>query len=103
MNNLDDLQKKLSNLNEDVVSASHPRSLPLKELLNPAFMRRFTRFPCVDDFFENSGIPIESQEDFDRLGGDTMDAFVQSTTDFSSWDEMLEEAAAEYLSDNLIF
>lgn len=87
---LDDLAKRAENLNGE-------RSISLDELLSPAFMKLHTEYSSGDDFFKAGGFEFGSQEEFEKIPEDMLNGFVEKSTDFLSWDEMLEEAVERYM------
>ena len=93
---LDDIQNRAQNLN-----GSH--SVPVSELLSPNFMQRNTKFETFDAMLEASGFKAETQAEFDAIPDDKWNVFIASTTRFSSWQAMLEEAGAEWVKKGLGF
>lgn len=62
------------------------------------FMEHNTQFFCIEDFFEAIG--VTSQEALERLPLENWEQLVQKTTNFSSWQEMLDSAGQEYSLNN---
>lgn len=92
---LDKIKRELKKLERKAERAGGVRSVPLNELLTPSFMSRYTYFESVEEMFEKSDYPINSQEDFESIPQDNWDAFVNANTLFSSWQEMLNAAMME--------
>ncbi len=67
----------------------------LSELFPDSFMKERTQYSSIEELFENglflSG-PDQSADEED------IDGHIFITTDFSSWEEMAETAAKEYLA-----
>lgn len=80
-----ELDKKLESLSGNV---------PLDELLNSNFMRKYTQFQTAQEFADTSSF------DFSNIGSidsNDLDKFVSAHTKFTSWQEMLNHAAAEWI------
>ena len=80
-----ELEKKLENLSGNV---------PLDELLNSSFMRKYTQFQNAQEFVYASSFDFSNIESIDSNG---LDKFVTAHTKFSSWQEMLNHAGAEWI------
>lgn len=91
------LQNSLKKLENNVKKISNEGKIPFVELFNYDFMHKNTNFDSIDDFFKYSDIEIESQEDFSKLGEETLDKAVIKFTRFSTWEEMLKKAIEEHL------
>ena len=80
-----ELDKKLESLSGNV---------PLDELLNSNFMRKFTQFQTAQEFADTSSFDFSNIESIDS---NDLDKFVSAHTKFTSWQEMLNHAAAEWI------
>ena len=80
-----ELEKKLENLN---------RNVPIDELLNSNFMRTYTQFQTAQEFADASSFDFSNPESIDS---NDLDSFVSDHTQFSSWQEMLNQAGAEWV------
>ena len=69
-----ELDKKLESLSGNV---------PLDELLNSNFMRKYTQFQTAQEFADTSSFDFSNIE--------------SAHTKFTSWQEMLNHAAAEWI------
>ena len=100
----DDLQKQLSNLEKaanEVAEKYNGSIVDISELLTCDFMEAHTEYSDYAEWFEDGGYLLESQEDFDALSEKDIDSYVQKTTDFDSWEDMLGEAATEQITKDL--
>ena len=80
------------------------QKVPLGELFSVSFMARHTRYPSIDAFMEAAGADSEEKVRaiFDDPNADTdFNRFVAANSSFSSFSEMLEAAAAEYVRKQL--
>lgn len=93
---LDKLQDKLKDMQRRASALHGTRSVPISEMLTPAFLRKHSRFGSTDEMFAASGFQVESQEDFEKIPDAEWDAFVSKATTFRTWKAMLGAAAADY-------
>ena len=98
---LDQLQRKLDELQRKVEKVGGVRSVPIDEFLTSTFLSRFTNFTSLEELFEKSGYTVVTQEDFDQIPQDEWDAFIARNTLFSSWQDILNHAAAERIKQQL--
>ena len=80
-----ELDKKLESLSGNV---------PLDELLNSNFIRKYTQFQTAQEFADTSSFDFSNIE---SINSNDLDKFVSAHTKFSSWQEMLNHAAAEWI------
>ena len=80
-----ELDKKLESLSGNV---------PLDELLNSNFTRKYTQFQTAQEFADTSSFDFSNIESIDS---NDLDKFVSAHTKFTSWQEMLNHAAAEWI------
>ena len=73
------------------------------ELLTPGFLAKHTRFLSKDEMFEASGFNIQTAEDFEKIPDEEWDDFVQQSTPFATWNDMLSAAGAEWVQKKLGF
>ena len=74
-----------------------PQLVDFDEVFETSFMRRYTKFRSFDKFLNGGKFRITSQQDFEALPEEIMDAHVRATTRFSSWQEMLDVATDKYV------
>ena len=79
------LEKKLESVSGNV---------PLEELLNSNFIKTYTQFQTAQEFADASSFDFSNLESIDS---NDLDIFVSEHTKFSSWQEMLNHAAAEWV------
>ena len=100
---LDTLQRDLRRLADRARALDGTHNVPIGELLSPSFVRAHVR-GCwtLEEWFEKSGFKIESVDDFKAIPDAEWDAYVQSSTSFSSWQAMLQAAGAEMVKTKLL-
>jgi hypothetical protein len=103
MDGFDDLKRNLDQLAQRAQKLDGEHSVPMRELLTPAFLEGHTsgRFTSWEQWAGEAPFKIDSQEDFDRLPQEEWDAYVRSTTSFSDGKEMLKAAGVQYLQAKL--
>jgi hypothetical protein len=89
---LDELRSKLNDLASKTQTLAGQHDVPLRDLLNPEFMVRHTRFGNINDMFAASGFNIESREDLAAVPDEQWDEFIRSVSTFSDWQSLLGEA-----------
>ena len=80
-----ELDKKLESLSGNV---------PLDELLNSNFMRKYTQFQTAQEFADTSSFAFSNIESIDS---NDLDKFVSAHTKFTSWQEMLNHTFVDSL------
>ena len=66
-------------------------------------MQHHTSFSSIDELFEAANFKIHNNDDIVKIPDDKLDAYISKHTDFSSWQEMLDEASSEYALEKLSF
>lgn len=95
------LRSKVQALLEPLDAQASSPGIALQELLSPAFMAIHTRFERFEDMFETGGFSVISQEACDRLCGGPWDGFIRATTQFASWEDMLQSACSHWMARKL--
>lgn len=72
----------------------------LGEIFTPEFMRLYTQFESIEELLSAGGFVINSEEDYEAIPDEDIDAHIAKTTNFQSWKEMLTEATDTYLNKN---
>lgn len=93
----DDMRRKFDTLQRRANNLSGP--VAFEDLFPPEFMRRYTDCKTIDELF--SDLPLESQDDFEKLPVSELDNRVQAKTRFTSWESMKAKAAEEYMERRL--
>lgn len=99
LDGFDELLKGLENL-EKQAQELDGKQIPINDLLNVSFMKKYTSFSNIDGFLEAGGF---SQEDSETIPDDELDVYVRKNTNFDSWDDMLTAAYEEYISEHFGF
>ena len=80
-----ELDKKLDSLSGNV---------PLDELLNSSFMRKYTQFQTAQEFADSSSFDFS---DIESIDSNDLDKYVSAHSKFSSWQEMLNQAGVGWI------
>lgn len=99
---LDEFQRKLTQLAKNAEKLDGKHSVPVTELLTPAFVSKHTRFSSADELFEKSGFKIEGPEDFAAIPDAEWDNYIRSISSFSGWKAMLSEATGAWTKKRLV-
>lgn len=75
---------------------SETTEISLGELLTDEFMQEHTSFSSIDELFESAGFTVETEEDLAAIPEDILDNHIAKTTSFDNWEDMLDEAVAEF-------
>ena len=78
------------------LSGELPRQVAFEDLFDTAFMRRYTKYRSFEKFLAGGQFDIHTQEDFEALPEEQMDAHVRRVTQFTSWKEMIDTATDIY-------
>ena len=98
---LDAFQRQLDDLAKRAEDLNGKHGVPLGELLTDSFVAKHTKFSTFDDLLKASGFPCETLEEFEAIPQDEFDKHISATSDYSSWQEMVDDAAAEYIARKL--
>lgn len=70
----------------------------LDEIFNKGFMNQHTDVNNIGEFFVSGGFLPEDMQEICALPREELDAYVRQHTDFESWDQMLNIAVDELLT-----
>ena len=65
-------------------------------LLTDSFVSKYTKFASSQQMFSECGFKIYSAEDFEAISAEEWDTFIAGSSEFDTWDEMLQTAVKEY-------
>ena len=77
--------------------------VPLPKLFNPAFMKKYTRYPSFDALLAAGEYDVQTAEDFKAIPDDEWDRHIRASTRFRSWQEMQNHAGTEWTAKQLGF
>ncbi len=76
---------------------TEPKLIDFDDIFDVGFMRKYTKYRSFDKFLSGGRFGITCQKDFEDLPEEKMDSFVQKSTKFKSWQEMLDFATDKYI------
>lgn len=91
LNNFDAKSNILDKAAENLES-----SISFTELFTSEFMKLYTQYDSIEELLSSGGFEVNSEEDYEAIPDEDIDAHVSKTTNFSSWREMLTEAVEAY-------
>ncbi|WP_331463459.1 MULTISPECIES: hypothetical protein [Lachnospiraceae] len=100
---LDELEKQLKQMEKGAKELDGTHSVPFGELFTPSFMKKYTSFSSMDELLNAGGFKVESQEDFKNIPEDEFDKHIATSTNFSTWKDMLGKASQQYAAKKLGF
>jgi len=100
---LDKLQKQLKQIETNAKKLEKTKTIAFDDLFISSFMRKYTNFSTFDEFLKAGNFIVNTQEDFEAIPDHEMDVHVSKTTSFSSWENMLNKATEDYVSNKLGF
>jgi len=86
------LEKTLNKMQKNLEEYESGKEIGFSELFNPSFMKKYTKFSTIEEFFEKSPFKVENQEDFKNLDEKEFNKYISETTQFTSWEEMKGKA-----------
>lgn len=66
-----------------------------EEMFPPSFMRKYTNYTNIVDFFDDCGFPYETKEQFEAIPDKEFDSYVNRVTNFKSWEDMMKSGATD--------
>lgn len=100
---LDNLKKKFTQMQKAAEELERTKSISFDQLFTSAFMQKYTNFLSFKEFLKAGNFDVNSQEDFEAIPDEELDAHVKNSTKFSTWKEMLNEATKIFISKKLGF
>ena len=97
----DDIQKQLKQLQQQAKELDGTQEVPFGELTTNEFMRSYTQFETIDEFFDASEWSIDTMDDLEPIPEEHLNRYVDEYTEFPDWHAMMEKAGAEYVARRL--
>lgn len=94
-NKLNQMQKSAEELDGSTVA--------LNDLFTKSFMNKYTNYSSFDELLESGNFIVNSQEDFDNIPDSELDLHISQNTKFNTFQDMLDEAGADYALKQLGF
>lgn len=97
MQGFDQFRHRLRKLEDNLADLAGEHSVPANELFSADFMRRHSKYASFDAMVQASPFEVASAEDLEAIPDDEWDAFVRSSTQFDSWEQMMGRASEEWM------
>jgi len=104
-NDLSDLTNHLKQMQKTARELDGPQRITFKDLFPVSFMAMHTKLTSISDWF-NAYEPFADTPDdkFDEMiSTKEFNTYITNTTDFHSWEDMVDAATSEYISKKLGF
>lgn len=99
----DDLERQVADMSNAAKTLEGNYEVNLDELFSPEFMTRYTKYPDIETFFEESPWDLKTDNDFEDIPEDEFSEYVSKNTVFDSSDEMVQKAGQEWVATKLGF
>ena len=99
---IDEFQKEIAKFEERLDKLSEKTSIKFSEMFTSEFMSQYTDFATLDEMLDNFGYADFSQEEFEAIPDDEINAKVASHTKFSTFQEMLDKCCELYCERQLM-
>ena len=96
---LEELQKELDDLGRKAEALNGEHKIPINELFTTSFMQQHTNFISIDALIEAGNFKVEPTDDLETIPG--WDEHIAKSTRFANWQEMMEQASAEWAKKQL--
>lgn len=100
---LREVERKLDELARKAKALDGTNHVPLTDMFPPTFMQKYTSFETLEAMLTAGGFTAGTQEEWDAIPQEQLDAFVAQHSRFGSWQEMLNTGGTEWASRQLGF
>ncbi len=97
----EDLADDLEELGNRAEELTGENDVPISELFDPSFMKKYTEFDSLDEFFQESPWTVETEDDLDEIPDGPFNEYVREHTMFSNQEDMMGTATEEWVGDQL--
>lgn len=94
----DELRDSLKDFERKARNLRGTHAVSFDKLFPKSFMEKHTGFPSFDEFLKAGNFVVNSTEDFEAIPKDVWNQYVSHASDFTSWDDMLNQAINAYFS-----
>ena len=95
------LDKVFDELNQKAEQLSG--SYDFDEIFPKSYMQSVSKYDSIEDFLKASPETITNAEEFEKADEAVLDVFVSENTNFSTWQEMLNDATTQLVVEKLKF
>lgn len=94
----DEVMARLDQLKRRAKEIDGEHAVPASELFTPEFMLRHSSLSTFDALIKAGGFAVARPEDFGAIPEDEWEKCVRMNTRFTSWAQMLDVAAGEWVA-----
>lgn len=73
------------------------------EIFPKSYMQSVSEYDSIEDFLKASPETITNAEEFEKADEAVLDVFVSENTNFSTWQEMFNDASSQFVIEKLRF
>ena len=103
MSGFDEFENILNNFAEEAESLTKPQNVAFEDLFTESFMLSCSKHKSFDELLAFGGLSAETDEEFEKIPEEELDALITKETSYSSWEDMAQDAATEYMAKKLSF
>lgn len=103
INGLKGLQKQLQNIERGSRELEKTKSVSFDELFTDSFMKKYTDFSNLEEMLKSFGYNDFTEKEFLEIPDDEINEKVSNSTQFKSWQSMLDKATELYALGKLGF
>ncbi|WP_219835414.1 hypothetical protein [Paenibacillus sp. R14(2021)] len=85
----------LKELQGQKTAQEDPNNVPLEQLFNASFMKKYSRLESFAAFLEKGQFQVDTRDDIRNIPEELFDRHIARETDFANWNAMLETATKE--------
>lgn len=97
----DELHKKLDNMKKSAEEMHGENEVRLDDLISDSFIRKHSKFTSFDEFSKQD--VFVKYDSFEAIPQQELDDFINETTNFSTFNDLLENATVDYTRRKLGF
>ncbi|WP_461205249.1 hypothetical protein [Clostridium sp. DL1XJH146] len=94
---------KIKDVAEDKMDDFQIGDFDVEEIINDDFVSKFTNLENVQEMIEKSGFDLEKIGDMTNLPLDKVNDYIKKISEFGSWEDLLKEAAGEFMKKKVGF
>lgn len=73
----------------------------VEKVLDPGFISRHSEFSSIEELFDESWLSTYEQNNLQKTANSQFDIFIQKTTNFSCWNDMVACAWKEFIKNRI--
>lgn len=94
---IDAMSESFAGMATAVAEQSGPANISADDLFPGPFMKTHTVYPSIETFVQDSPLDTEGEPARRQLSEEAIETYVQTVSDFDSYEEMVEAAKIDWL------